>query len=144
MADLDPLAVVEEFKREQTRADVTRAADTIKLEQDTRMMRNIVNENANPHPVLIAVLIAGVLLSAWFLYLLLVAPDASGLWVDDLGGRWHFEHDVFGKLTTTYNGHLVPSSMSDNMFKSRNLLGIWNYSNVIILVDGGNLSRIVN
>lgn len=139
----DPLAIVAEYKREQAQKSATKAVDLAKLETGTKLLRNIVYENANPSPVLVAIIIAGVMLASWFVYVTTMKPNASGLWVDDLGNTWRLCHGTFGELSTTYNGVSVPSSMSDNMFKSGNLLGIWNYANVIILVSGGNLTRIV-
>jgi hypothetical protein len=112
------------------------------LNQAVDIVRGVVNENANPSPVLVAVVFAGVMIAAWIIYAMLLKPDVSGTWVDDRNDRWKLKHGVFGSLCATYNDRTVQCTLSDNMFKCGNLLGIWNYDDVIILVGGGNLTRV--
>jgi hypothetical protein len=127
---------------EQKTISSNREVSARKLSQSIGILRGVVNENANPSPVLVAAVFAGIMIAVWIIYAMLIKPDASGEWVDDRNDHWELKHGIFGSLCATHNYRTVPCTMSDNMFKCGNILGIWNYADVIILVGGGNMTRV--
>jgi hypothetical protein len=140
--DTNAAAIADAVNVEQETRAIKRDASVKKLKQATDIVRSVVNENANPSPVLIAAVFAGVMIAVWIIYAMLIKPDASGEWFDDRNGKWELKHGIFGSLCATYNGRTLQCTMSDNMFKCGNVLGIWNYADIIILVGGGNLTRV--
>jgi len=134
--------VVANYKQELEVAARKQREKLACINQDEQIIKRVVNENANPNPVVIACVFAGVMIAVWIIYAFMIKPDASGEWIDDKGGVWHLRHGMFGKMCGKYNGKSVSCAMSDNMFKCGRILGIWNYSDVIILVGGGNMMRV--
>jgi hypothetical protein len=76
-------------------------------------------------------------------YVYFVTPDMSGSWIDHQGQELTIKHKKFtGELLITVNGMIRRGLIADNLFKFGDVMGIWNYKNVIVYVDGGGLQRI--
>jgi hypothetical protein len=142
LGNIEANKILEQVRREEKNKEQRTNDDTIKLEQAESLVRRIVYDNSNPNPVLIAGIFAGIMIVIWFIYVMMIKPNASGEWYDDKGNRWDLDHYRMGGITALVRGKLVNCTLSDNMFKCGNMMGIWNYSDVIILVGGGNLTRV--
>jgi hypothetical protein len=142
LGNVEANKIVEQVRREEQYKKQRTEEDTIKLEQADSLVRRIVYDNSNPNPVLIAGIFAGMMIVVWLIYVMMIKPNASGEWHDDKGNRWDLDHCRMGGITALVGGESVNCTLSDNMFKCGNMMGIWNYSDVIILVGGGNLTRV--
>ena len=121
-------------------------AETRRINRDANDLARIVQNNANPNPSVIAGSILIVVGVMYLVYVYWFKPNASGEWYDDTNTQWIIKHDVWSdNISLVING--IPNNygvMVDNMFKYDNVIGVWNYHDVILLVDGGNLTRVRN
>lgn len=116
--------------------------DRKRLERAEYYLKKYVHENANPSPVFVLGIFILVLVILWVLYLMFIKPNASGIWYDDENNMWEINHCYFRGLTVRLNGENVKCQISDNLFKCGSLLGIWNYSDIIVFINGGSLTRV--
>ena len=117
-------------------------ADLQVVEGRRDKLQRVVDDNANPHPAFVLAVFVLVLLAVFVVYCLSLKPNASGEWVDDVGNKWVIDQSCFADTTATFNGDPVEIEINHNMVKSHNMIGIWNYDDDIILVGGGNLTRV--
>ncbi len=113
------------------------------------VIQGIVYKNSNPSPIIIAIIIIIIFIVIWFLYTILLKPVLSGKWLSNNKNIWMMQHNIFNNnvCVRIYNGKKLiergSAYFNDNIFKYGNKIGIWNYSDNIILLDGeGNLQRI--
>lgn len=132
-----------------------RASVAKKTKEEADSLQQFVYNNANPNPVVVAFSIIGIIAGLWFLHILFLKPSISGKWSDSDDCIWDIHHNKFtnnisvkrvvrgtGKLSNAKFTETGCGVVMDNLFKYKNIIGVWNYSDVILFVDGGGLQRI--
>jgi hypothetical protein len=118
--------------------------DSNMLKRDAEVLTEIVYKNANPSPVVISITFIGIIIALWVFYVAVLKPNVSGEWRDSNGHKWFFDHNRMTGcvMVTIDNMFLRPCEITDNMFKCGSYLGVWNYRDVILFIDGGSLTRV--
>jgi hypothetical protein len=115
-----------------------------KVEEERKLLQKYVYNSANPSPVLIAVIVLVTIVVIYIIYMLFIKPSLSGEWTDISGNIRVISHNVMtGKLNVDCNGNTYQGKVSDNFVEMENLVGVWNYGNTIIFIDGPTLERIL-
>jgi hypothetical protein len=143
LAPEDVIKSVNESLRADARqaAKVKEAGD--KLEADRQVLQARIYDNANPSPLLVATIALATLLTMWILYIVFLKPDASGEWRDELNNKYRLTHNRFtGTIRMRINGKCAGyAKVIDNYFRYGDLVGLWDYSDNIIFVNGIQLFR---
>lgn len=113
--------------------------------EEARFLQESIYKVSNPSPVLVSLLVLSVLLLVWLLYIALISPDASGIWLDEKGNTWVVSHAWMGdSLVSINNLRTEKILINDNLVKCGPLIGIWDYGNNIAFLSGGGLTRVNN
>jgi hypothetical protein len=116
----------------------------IRAERERMLLQKKIYEVANPSPIFIAGLVIAVLISMYIVYVALLKPCLSGEWMDHAGNTWELNHNRFtGNFIVYING--VESGVGrslDNYISYGDLVGVWNYGNVIVFTEGWQLNRV--
>ena len=108
-------------------------------------LTEVVHDNANPHPAYVALIFALVLGVIWLLYIIFIKPNISGVWMDTSGNKWIVEQsfsDVDVKVVTNNRVIRGKAKLTDNIFKFKKYVGVWNYDDVVIFLGGGGMERV--
>jgi len=118
---------------------------SIKAEQERQILQKHIYDNANPSPLLITTIGLGVILTMWIIYMLYLKPDASGEWLDDMNNQYILTHNrITGNVRVRLNGKCKGfAKLIDNYFRYGELIGVWDYSDSIMFVNGIELTRIL-
>jgi hypothetical protein len=145
---LAPEDVVNSIKKEAERdaayeAAVRKVAE--QTEKDKVLLQKHVYDNANPDPMLVAAIGMVVLLILWFMYMMLLKPSLTGVWYDKVGNRIYLKHNKLDDVVSVhvnmvYAGH---AKNVDNLFQYGSLIGIFDYNNRIIFMDGSQWDRLL-
>ncbi len=119
--------------------------NAIRAEQERYLLQKKIYEIANPSPVVIASLIVAVLVSMYIVYVAFLKPCLSGEWMDHAGNTWYIEHNRFtGNFTVEINGDDSGVGKAiDNYVSYGDLVGVWNYGNVLVFTEGWQLNRVL-
>ena len=115
-----------------------------RVEQERVMLQKKVYSDANPSPIFITGLIVAVLVSMYIIYVVFLKPCMSGEWMDKAGNTWDICHNKFtGMFTVTIDGKESGlGQVIDNYVSYGDLVGVWNYGNVIAFTEGWQLNRV--
>lgn len=148
MGDTDPQAAKRsaneaELKKQEYEQKIKDMS--IEMDKNAACLARIIQKNANPNP---SVVVGSVIVVVGILYLIYIfgfKPNASGEWYDDQNTQWIIEHDVWSDQTSLVVNRKRAGRgvITDNMFKFNNIIGVWNYHDVILLVGGGSLTRVI-
>jgi len=150
MEPATPEDAINEIKRQEARDSIRLGRvlnERSKAEKEAELLKVSIEDNANPHPVVITLCVIGALIGLWIIYLLVWKPNASGEWYDDSGNLWTiWQNRITGSVyvftsTNNCNGSTPNAKITDNLFIYDDQVGIWDYNNVILLVAGGGLTR---
>ena len=115
-----------------------------KVEQERKMLQKKIYSDANPSPIFMAGLVVAVLICMYIIYVVLLKPCVSGEWMDHDGNTWDLCQNRFtGTFTVDINDE--ESGMGqviDNYVSYGDLVGVWNYGNVIAFTEGWQLNRV--
>lgn len=134
---------------QQMNAETARAQKILeeaeKTKKEAELLQHYVHLSANPHPIVIALIIFGVFVGLWLLNIIFLKPSVSGEWLNTTGQIWRLSHNKFtGDVCVKTDTSSGTGEISDNLFMYNGIIGIWNYSDVILFVDGGGMQRIHN
>ena len=115
-----------------------------KVEEERKLLQKYVYNSANPSPVLIAIIVLVAIVVIYLIYMVFIKPCLSGEWTDISGNVRTVSHNIItGNLTIERNGNIYQGKVSDNFVEMEDLVGVWNYGNTIIFIDGPTLERIL-
>lgn len=105
--------------------------------------QEVIYDVANPSPIILGLVILCLFLVIYLLYTIMIKPNLSGVWTTKRGDRMQIRHGKFSNvLVIVSKGKPIHGSVKDNLVRIGNLIGIWNYSDVILFANGGSLTRI--
>jgi hypothetical protein len=115
-------------------------------ENKRQYLQSILNKSANPHPVIIVLIVVSLLVILWFIHYLFIKPDISGEWHSQHNNVWRLNkkfmsNNVSVKINERNQGSL---DVIDNLVEYNGLIGVWNYNNTIVFLDGTTLTRSLN
>jgi hypothetical protein len=108
------------------------------LEKERDLLQKHIHDNANPNPIIIVTLMVVILLFLWLMHILFMKPKICGVWRDISGNRIRIKKNILSNIATVhvnskYSGYLI---VLDNFIKYGDLVGVWDYSNTILFMDG--------
>lgn len=135
---------------EQQRKDAALKAEAERIAKETSLLQKNVYRNSNPHPYAVVLILVLTIALIWLLYTMFVKPVASGEWIDTVSGNvWYVQHNTF---TNNVRVVILDSNrkmlfkgcgrLNDGILKVRDIVGIWNYSDMILFVGGGGLQKV--
>ncbi len=118
---------------------------SIRAEKERALLQKKVYDLANPSPIFVASVVIAVLLAMYLIYVIFLKPCMSGEWLDHAGNTWDITHNRFtGNFRVRINGECKGSGKAlDNYVRYGDLIGVWNYGNVIVFTEGWHLQRVV-
>jgi len=142
---VSPSDVVPMIKYDQARQEDIKKA-LFNEEQQTILraerLQKYIYDNANPSPVLVICIVIGVIFLIWLLYILFLKPSLTGEWYDEKDRKYILCHSkITGDLSV--NGSTKGVCVNGNFVKIGDQIGVWNYGNIIMFVNGGGLIRVV-
>ena len=142
-ANHDVDAELTEVIQQQAKLDSDVKASLNRLGSNKSTLEETVYRISNPNPVVVGFCIIGVIVVMVVIYNMWLRPDATGIWSDERGNVLHFRHSpLSGRLVVTSKTSGKKMCMlSDNMFKCGSRVGVWDYNNIILFVNGGGLTR---
>jgi hypothetical protein len=145
LAPADVLKDAEESTREQERYRQRLLEDAVKAERERDLLQKTVYSIANPSPIIVTTIVVAVIAALYVIYVLFLKPCMSGEWVDPKGNIWYIEHNRFsGNFDVFMNGVYVGAGkVIDNYFRFGDLIGVWNYHNMIIFTEGWGIERLL-
>jgi len=116
-----------------------------KAELEREMLQKHVYENANPSPIFVVAVITAIIVCMYVVYVMFVKPCMSGLWMDVAGNEWVIKHNRFtSEFTVAINGECKGTGQTyDNYVKYGDVVGVWDYANLIATTEGWHLQRVV-
>lgn len=126
----------------------TALVDTEKLARANRNITAEVDDKVTDqlsgtflYSYLVVLLVIG---TAYLGYLLFMKPNMTGVWLDSNGRRWYLRHSrLNSKLSVRIDGDgLGYCSVSDNMVKIGTLIGVWNYNDQVVFLNGEVIERV--
>lgn len=114
------------------------------VERERELLQKTVYKNANPSPIIVASIVIAIIFALYILYILFVKTCASGEWRDHMGNEWYISHNRFtNNFTVTINKKRAGSGyIRDNYVKFGDLVGVWDYQDKIIFMEGWHIERI--
>ena len=110
--------------------------------EQTVVMQSHIYANANMHPMRVVLMCIGVVVILYIIYIL-YKPNASGLWIASDGKEWKIHHcRWFSNIKCTSSDMHMSGFIRGNLVTINDNVGIWNYGDVILLLDGGSLQRV--
>ncbi len=116
-----------------------------RAEQERALLQKTVYDMANPSPVMVSIIIIIILLAMYLIYVIFLKPCMSGEWMDHAGNTWDITHNRFtGNFRVKINGECKGSGKAlDNYVRYGDLIGVWNYGNIIVFTEGWHLQRVI-
>lgn len=114
-----------------------------KNKRDAEILQLMVFDQSNPHPLIIAVILVCVLLTAWLIYNVFFKPNLTGIWYSD-NSVYDIYHKMFSNKLDVYGegGDRLNGKVCDSIVLVEDVeIGVWNGKNLIKLFDGGFLKR---
>lgn len=132
-------------ERQQQQAYQNKLVETsIAAERERALLQKKVYDLANPSPIFVTAVVIVILLSMYLVYVIFLKPCMSGEWMDHAGNTWDIAHNRFtGNFKVRINGECQGSGKAlDNYVRYGDLVGVWNYGNVIVFTEGWQLQRL--
>lgn len=108
----------------------------------TVVMQSHIYANANMHPMHVVLMCICVVVVLYVIYTL-YKPNASGIWISSDGKEWNVHHSRwFSNIKCASANVHMNGFIRDNLVTINDNIGIWNYGDVILFVDGGSMQRI--
>lgn len=141
----DVLQAVQQSEVEERSREIKLQEASRKGERERQILQKHIYDNANPDPLLIVTIGLGVILTMWILYMLYLKPDSSGEWRDDMNNQYILTHNRFtGNVKLRFNGKCGGyAKLVDNYFRYGDLIGVWDYADTIVFVNGMELNRLL-
>ncbi len=116
----------------------------IKAEKERALLQKKIYDLSNPSPLIVAGIVVGVLFFMYIVYLIFLKPCLSGQWMDHAGNEWTISHNrLTGNFCVKINGESSGSGKSlDNYVEYGDLIGVWNYRDVVYFTEGWQLHRV--
>lgn len=114
-------------------------------ERDRDVMQQLIFEDKNPHPLLVSLILALVLVVVWLIYEGIFKPNLSGLWYDSDANLIDIDHPLFKNSLKIWIGDtMLKGEICGGILMIEGAeVGIWNGKNLIKLFDGGVWKRFV-
>lgn len=109
-----------------------------------RSLQRVVNDIANPDPVLTVSMVIIIFVIVWLIYYFFVMPNISGIWFDQAGNEWRLSKKFLSNDFTVHidGRYYGDGRIADNYFQFGNSVGVWDYMNTIVTTDGMVLARL--
>lgn len=119
-------------------------SDARRMDREAEFLKRIVWRNANPNPSVVAACVIAVMGALYLIYLAAFKPNASGEWYDNDNNQWIIEHDRWSNAVSVIfcGNRLPPCIVVDNMFRCAQHVGIWDYHDTIMMLNGNKLRRV--
>jgi len=113
-------------------------------EEERKLLQKTVYDISNPSPALVIGIVLMILIGMYYIYVLYLKPDMTGIWYDEMGNKWIIKHCKFSNtfavtLNNTYSG---AGALYDNYVQYGNLIGVWDYADNIHFTNGSTLERL--
>lgn len=140
----DVLKLIERDKQRQQNYETQLKEAAIQAERERALLQKKIYDTSNPSPVFVAAIVMTVLLAMYVLYVLFLKPCLSGAWMDHAGNEWDIAHNRFtGNFQVKINGESSGAGQTlDNYVRYGDLIGVWDYSNLVCFTEGWQLQRI--
>jgi hypothetical protein len=156
MAGADAAQKAVEFKMEADRRESRLREESIRGEETKALLQKHIYDNANPNPVIVALCCVMIIVGLFAFYIMFMKPCATGKWHAQDGSLWIIKHNLFNnklsvKCITRKKTDVGKSKkvifymngkMRDNIFNVGDTVGLWNYSDVVLFMNGGGMQRI--
>jgi hypothetical protein len=145
LAPQDVLKSIENDANKERAYQANLVQEALRAEQERALLQKKVYDLSNPSPIFMTVLVVAVVLLMYLIYVLFLKPCMSGEWMDHAGNTWQISHNRFnGNLRVRINGECRGSGkVLDNYVNYGDLIGVWNYGNVIVFTEGWHLERVI-
>jgi len=143
-APADVLKQLETSRQKQIEYENKLQEASVRAERERQFLQKTINENANPSPLVIALLVIGVLAALYLFYVFFLKPNLSGEWVDNDGNLWQINHNrLAGTFSVKINNKPGGSGqVIDNFVSFGEMAGVWNYNNYVVFIGGWVLERV--
>lgn len=140
----DVIKQIENDRQQQQLYESQLKEAAIRAEQERVLLQKKIYDISNPSPIFVAVLVVAILIAMYIIYVIFLKPCMSGNWMDQAGNEWNIEHNRFtGNFRVKINNECRGVGKSlDNYVQYGNLVGVWNYNDVIYFTEGWQLQRI--
>ncbi len=141
----DVLKSIEADKRKQEVYQANLREAAVKAEQERALLQKKVYDVSNPSPIFVAIIVVAVILAMYIIYVVFLKPCMSGEWMDHAGNSWLITHNRFtGNFRVKINGECRGVGKTlDNYVSYGDLVGVWNYGNIIVFTEGWHLQRVL-
>ena len=141
----DVIKSIERDRQQQITYETQLKEAVIKAEREQILLQKKIYDVSNPSPIFVAAIVIVVLLVMYIIYVLFLKPCMSGEWLDHAGNEWNISHNRFtGNFRVKINGECRGSGKNlDNYVHYGDLIGVWNYHDIIYFTEGWQLQRVV-
>lgn len=115
----------------------------------SKILQHDIYKNANPDPIIISLIIIAIICTVWILYTFLLKPSITGEWIDTKGNSWYIDKHILDDeadvmIYDNYRDMPVygTCTINDNLFSFNNIIGVWDYSDIVLFVGGGGIRRV--
>lgn len=116
---------------------------SIKADKERALLQKKVYDISNPSPIFVTGIVIVILLIMYFIYVIFLKSCMSGEWSDHAGNIWYISHNKFtGNFQVKINNkNRGVGKVLDNYVRYGDLIGVWNYGNIIMFTEGWQLTR---
>lgn len=115
-----------------------------KTMERTVVMQSNIYANANIPPMQVVLICISIVVILYIIHIF-YKPNASGTWMSSDGKEWEISHcRWFSNIICVSTTMTISGFIRDNLVTINDNIGIWNYGDIILFVDGGGLQRISN
>lgn len=141
----DIVTIASRQNAEDERRRLALLNESNKLDEEKRILQRHINNNANPNPVHTTLIVIGIIFALWIMYLIFLKPSVNGIWFDPYGNKVEMCYNKFsGKIKVNVNDQYGGSGLVvDNYIRYGDLVGVWDYNDKIVFVDGVVLHRLL-
>lgn len=141
----DVLKSIEQSKQQEATYQANLQSAAIRAEQERQLLQKKIYDSSNPSPIFVASIVLAVILAMYVIYVVFLKPCLSGEWMDHAGNSWEISHNRFtGTFRVKINGECRGVGKSlDNYISYGDLIGVWNYGDVITFTEGWHLQRVL-
>ena len=114
-------------------------------DERAQILQKHIYDLAHPNPVIVALCIIGFLVMLWIFYLIFIKPNMSGEWYDAKGDCIVVSHNLLTNsvlVKRKTDKTAIEALVLDNLFKMNDHVGVWDYNNSIVFIDGPTLTRV--
>ena len=141
----DVIKSIERDRQRQLTYETQLKEAAIKAEREAQLLQKKIYDSSNPSPIFVAAIVITVLLIMYIIYVVFLKPCMSGDWLDHAGNEWTISHNRFtGNFRVKINGECRGVGKTlDNYVQYGDLVGVWNYHDIIYFTEGWQLQRVV-